>query len=118
MLKVKRVYAPREASDGYRVLIDRLWPRGLKREDAVIDLWLKELAPSAELRRWFDHEPSRWLEFQNRYRTELAAPEAQPHLKMLRERAAKGTVTLVFGARNETENNACALRNLLRGSAI
>ena len=114
MITIKRVYAPPAPGDGYRVLVDRLWPRGLKREDAAIDAWLKDLAPSTELRTWYGHEPSRWAEFQRRYRGEMLAPEVGPSLGELRTRAHAGTVTLLFAARSEHENNAQALRTVLQ----
>lgn len=111
---LKRVYDPAEAEDGTRVLVDRLWPRGLTKEEAEIDLWAKEVAPSHELRRWFAHKPERWGEFQARYREELESPEAQERIAELRAMARKGRVTLVYSARDETMNNAQVLRNALR----
>lgn len=111
---LKRVYDPAEAEDGTRVLVDRLWPRGLTKEEAEIDLWAKEVAPSHELRRWFAHKPERWEEFQARYREELESPEAQERIAELRAMARKGRVTLVYSARDETMNNAQVLRNALR----
>jgi uncharacterized protein YeaO (DUF488 family) len=93
MLQLKRVYDPPAAEDGCRVLVDRLWPRGLKRETAQVDLWLKDIAPSDGLRRWFAHDPTRWMEFQARYRKELAARE--PLWRKLLARSRKGQVTLL-----------------------
>jgi uncharacterized protein YeaO (DUF488 family) len=110
-VRTKRAYEPAEPGDGYRVLIDRLWPRGVKKDDARIDQWAKELAPSDELRRWFGHDPERFDEFARRYRDELAAHEDA--LDALRER---GTVTLVFGARDAEHSNAAVLAPLLRGA--
>lgn len=109
-VQVKRAYLPPEESDGERILVDRLWPRGLRREDAAIDLWVKEVAPSAELRRWFNHEPERWDEFRRRYFAEL---EGNPAVEELRKRVRAGKVTLLFGARDEEHNNAVALREYL-----
>lgn len=113
MIAIKRVYEPPAAGDGYRVLVDRLWPRGVSREAATIDLWLKDIAPSNALRLWFGKDPARWAEFAERYVAELEAPEAAPHLRLLRARAKVGLVTLLYAKRDETENNARVLRNFL-----
>ena len=113
MITIRRVHEPPVPADGYRALVDRLWPRGLKREDAAIDAWLKDLAPSTELRTWFGHEPACWPEFQARYRRELAAPGAAAHLGELRSAARAGTVTLLYAARDELQNNAKVLRDVL-----
>lgn len=107
-LCVKRVYDPAAPADGYRVLVDRLWPRGMKKEDAALDLWLKELAPSRELREWFGHEPARWEGFRHRYAGELDA--AAEHWRPLLTRARRGRVTLLHAARDEEHNNAVALK--------
>ena len=96
-----------------RVLVDRLWPRGVSKSDAKIDRWMKDLAPSTELRRWFGHDPSRWDEFRRRYKAELS--DRVDLLNELRALAHKGPVTLVFGARDELHNQAVALRDLLAG---
>ena len=109
----KRAYVPPALEDGTRVLIDRLWPRGIKKEDLALDQWNKELAPSTELRQWFDHDPVRWDEFSERYGAELQ-PQAE-QLDALRALARKGTVTLVYGAHDEEHNNAVVLRALLLG---
>ena len=110
-LKVKRAYDAPHPRDGRRVLVDRLWPRGLTRERAHIDLWLKDIAPSTELRKWFSHEPDRWHEFEQRYMREIEQhPEA---LALLMAEIRKGPVTLVFGARDETHNNAVALKDFI-----
>jgi uncharacterized protein YeaO (DUF488 family) len=114
MIKTKRVYELPEASDGYRVLIDSLWPRGLKKEAVQIDEWLKGIAPSAELRKWFGHKPERWPEFARRYKTELTSPERKTHLKRLKDLAKTRTVTLLFGARDERYNNATVILEALR----
>ena len=110
-VRVKRVYDPAVAADGVRVLIDRLWPRGLSKEAAQVDLWLKDAAPSHELRRWFDHEHGKWDEFQRRYRVELRrAPDAVAALTTLVRRKR---VTLVFASQERTYNNATALAAFL-----
>lgn len=116
MITIKRAYEPPAASDGYRVLIDRLWPRGLTRKNAAIDVWPKDLAASAELRRWFGHDPKRWREFGRRYRAELNAPEARSQIRRLRSIARKRTVTLVYSARDEDHNNAVVLRAVIKGA--
>lgn len=110
-LRIKRAYVSPTPDDGTRVLIDRLWPRGIKKEDLAIDQWNKELAPSTALRQWFAHDPALWDEFERRYAAELE-PHAEP-LDALRALARKGTVTLVYGAHDEAHNNAVALRALL-----
>ena len=111
MIRIKRVYAEPAADDGLRLLVDRLWPRGLSKEKARLDDWLKELAPSDELRKWFGHNPARWEEFRERYRQELAGrPEALARLRAL---AARETVTLLFAAHDEAHNNAVVLKELL-----
>jgi uncharacterized protein YeaO (DUF488 family) len=109
MLQIKRAYEPAAADDGYRVLVDRLWPRGVRKESAALDRWAKDLAPSRELRKWFGHDPARYREFASRYRLELRAPPAREALADLAERAAQGTVTLVYGARDELHNGARVL---------
>lgn len=112
MISVKRVYEPASTRDGLRVLVDRLWPRGLSKERARVDLWMKELAPSAELRRWFAHEVERWPEFQRRYAVELAQNEAL--VAELEALARRRTVTLLFGAKDEAHNQAVALAAFLK----
>jgi uncharacterized protein YeaO (DUF488 family) len=112
-VRLKRAYEPPEPSDGYRVLIDRLWPRGVKKEEARLDEWARELAPSSELRRWFGHDPAKFDEFRRRYREELAAQEKK--LTELRRLARKETVTLVYSARDTEHNDAVVLADLLRG---
>lgn len=114
MFQIKRIYLPAQASDGYRVLVDRLWPRGVSRQKARLDLWLKEIGPSDALRKWFGHEPERWPEFERRYRKELRAkPELVRQLRQLQKE--HGKVTLLFSARDEERNQAVALRNFLQG---
>lgn len=107
---IKRAYEPPARADGYRVLIDRLWPRGMAKEQLALDAWHKDLAPSDALRRWFAHDPKRWEEFARRYREELQASEASVVLDELARRASAGTATLVYGARDEQHNNAVVLR--------
>jgi len=112
-IRLKRVYDPPEPSDGTRVLVDRLWPRGIAKADARIDVWLKDAAPSNELRRWFGHDPGKWQAFRERFLAELAG---NPALAELRRMARQpGTLTLVFAARDSEHNNAVALRDALRG---
>lgn len=106
MLRIKRVYEPATPEDGARVLIDRLWPRGLKKEEAHLDDWLRDLAPSDALRKWFAHDPQRFGEFRERYERELEGDAAKTLLDELARRAAHGTVTLVFAAKDEEHNNA------------
>jgi len=110
-VQVKRVYEPPSGDDGVRVLVDRLWPRGLTKTRAAVDLWLKDLAPSVRLRRWFNHDPSRWAEFKHRYGEELDAKKAA--VAALIGAAKRGRVTLVFGARDPEHNNATALYSYL-----
>ena len=113
-LAVKRVYEAPSANDGFRVLVDRIWPRGLSKEHAAVDLWAKDAAPSTDLRKWFAHDPAKWAEFQKRYRMELAAGGAA--LKELREAIrGKAVVTLVYGAKDEEHNQAIVLRDVLSG---
>jgi uncharacterized protein YeaO (DUF488 family) len=110
-VRIKRAYDPPEPSDGYRVLIDRLWPRGISRGAAHLDEWAQELAPSSELRRWFGHDPARFEEFRERYAHELVAHEKK--LQALRARAHKGTLTLVYSARDHEHNDAVVLAEIL-----
>ena len=112
-LLLKRVYAPADAGDGTRILIDRLWPRGISKQRAALDEWLKEIAPSTELRQWFGHEPARWPEFQRRYKAELRGHAME--IERLRGIAAKGVLTLVYGARDQEHNDAVVLRDVLHG---
>lgn len=110
-LALKRVYEPASAEDGQRVLVDRLWPRGLTRERAHLDLWLKQVAPSAELRKWFHHEERNWDEFRHRYLVELDGNDA---VNELRARIDAGKVTLLYGAHDEEHNHAVVLRDFLK----
>jgi len=112
-VSLKRAYEPPEKSDGTRILVDRLWPRGVSKEEAALDQWIKEIAPSAELRTWFGHDPERWDEFRRRYRAELARHSET--LKDLRRRARQGRITLVYSAKDEIHNDAVVLRNVILG---
>ena len=115
MIRIKRIYLPAESADGLRVLVDRLWPRGVSKDAAGVDLWLKDVAPSSELREWFDHSPGRWRSFRARYFTELdSRPEA---LARLRARVREGPVTLLYAARDERYNHAAALHDYLLSPA-
>jgi uncharacterized protein YeaO (DUF488 family) len=109
MIRLKRAYVEPAKSDGIRVLVERLWPRGLRKTDAHLDAWMKDIAPSDELRRWFGHDPRRFREFQERYRHELRAGAARTALDELTRLAARRTVTLVYSAHDETHNNAVVL---------
>jgi uncharacterized protein YeaO (DUF488 family) len=111
-VRLKRVYEPAKRSDGYRVLIDRLWPRGVSRERAALDAWDPELAPSTELRTWFGHDPDRFEEFRRRYVDELR--DQRPRLTRLRRHARDGTLTLVFSARDTEHNDAVVLAEVVR----
>ena len=110
-VKMKRAYESPTADDGTRVLVDRLWPRGLKKSDAAIDHWAKKLAPSTELRKWFGHDPARWEEFRRRYSEEIR--EHREEFEQLRALARKGPVTLVYAAHDESHNDALVLRETL-----
>lgn len=110
-VKLKRAYETPATDDGIRVLVDRLWPRGVKKTEAAIDHWMKELAPSTELRKWFGHDPARWGEFRKRYAAEIH--ENRVELDRLRGLIADGTVTLVYSAHDETHNDAVVLREIL-----
>ena len=112
-IRTKRIYEPAQSEDGCRVLVDRLWPRGLTREAAAIDAWVPQLAPSAELRRWFGSDVERWSEFERRYRSELATPELVGAIDELLQSARVGTVTLLFAKRDALHNNAVVLRDVL-----
>jgi len=117
VFKVKRIYEAPAPSDGYRILVDRVWPRGVSKQRAAIALWLKEIAPSAGLRKWFGHEPVRWPEFQKRYRQEL---RAKPNLALQIRQLEKEhhVVTLLFGARDEEHNQAVVLRDFLAARKV
>lgn len=112
VIKIKRAYEDKATADGYRVLVDRLWPRGVKKTDAHVDVWLKELAPSTELRKWFNHEPEKWTGFLKKYKLELHESGALGQLETLKEKHT--TLTLVFAAKDEEHNNAEALLEFLK----
>jgi uncharacterized protein YeaO (DUF488 family) len=114
MVKLKRVYEEPSRRDGYRVLVERLWPRGLNKERAAVDLWLKEVAPSPELRKWFNHDPAKWPGFQKRYRAELE--KHKEAIQELKKKSKKDTVTLVFAARDQEHNSAVVLKKVLSGN--
>ncbi len=113
-VKIKRAYQPQEPSDGYRVLVDRLWPRGVKKEELRLDEWAKDLAPSPDLRKWFGHDPARWEEFRQQYKEELSSPERRRILAALVDRSRWGPITLVYGARDEEHNGAVVVREALK----
>jgi uncharacterized protein YeaO (DUF488 family) len=112
-IAIKRVYDAPEETDGFRVLVDRVWPRGVSKEKAAVDLWMKEIGPSTGLRKWFGHDPERWDEFRARYREELTAK--RDLLDQLRARAANGPLTLVYSAKDEEHNQAVVIREVLEG---
>src|SRR5690625_672716 len=113
-VKIKRVYEGSEKGDGFRVLVDRIWPRGMTKEKAGVDLWLKEVAPSTELRKWFGHDPEKWAEFKKRYRAEL---KDNPALAGLIEVAREGDITLVYAAKDQMHNHAVVLEEILADGA-
>ena len=110
-VKVKRVYERPAKDDGSRILVDRLWPRGLSKEKADVDLWLKDIAPSTELRKWFGHDPEKWKSFRGRYETELKGKDEL--VEMLKAKAGKGTITLLYAARDEKHNEALVLKKVV-----
>jgi uncharacterized protein YeaO (DUF488 family) len=116
MIKIKRAYVAPGRDDGTRILVDRLWPRGLTKRKAKIDLWLKDLAPSTELRKWFGHDPEKWKQFQSRYAGELKSKKGQ--LEILKQKAAEGPVTLIYGAKDELHNEAVVLQRKLPAKRV
>jgi uncharacterized protein YeaO (DUF488 family) len=110
-IKIKRAYEQPHKDDGLRILVDRLWPRGLTKEKASVDLWLKEIAPSTGLRKWFAHDPDKWKRFRGRYETEIS--HNHDLIKVLKEKAREGTITLIYGARDEKHNEALVLKQFL-----
>lgn len=118
MVQIKRVYEKGTTKDGYRVLVDRLWPRGIKKEDLKMDEWIKDLAPSNELRKSFGHDPKKWKSFQEMYREELKNPTSQGFIKELAKKSSNKTITLLFGAKDEEHNNAVVLKNLIEKEAL
>lgn len=113
VIMIKRLYEPHAPSDGRRVLVDGLWPRGIKKEALELDDWIKEIAPSPSLRKWYGHKPERWQEFVGRYRDELKTPDRAAQIDRLRALADSGDVTLLYGARDTSRNNAVVIRDLL-----
>ncbi len=113
MLKLKRVYEELSKEDGFRVLIERLWPRGFTKERAAVDLWLRDVAPSTELRKWFGHDPAKWEEFRRRYWAELK--QHKDATDLLKQKSKEGTVTIVYSARDEEHNAAVVLKAFLEG---
>ena len=113
-IAIKRAYEPASAKDGYRVLVDGLWPRGMTSAQLKIDVWMREIAPSNSLRKWYGHDPEKWEDFRNKYRQELSKPPRKALLEELAERARKGQVTLVFGARDAERSNAAVIAEMLR----
>lgn len=113
-IAIKRAYDPASSSDGYRVLVDRLWPRGVSKDKLKVDAWMKDIAPSADLRKWYGHEVEKWPEFRKRYRAELQKPPARDLLQELMQRAQKGKVTLVIGARDAEHANGAVIAELIR----
>jgi uncharacterized protein YeaO (DUF488 family) len=111
MIKLKRAYEPAANDDGLRILVERLWPRGLSKDKAGIDLWLREIAPSTELRKWFGHDPEKWSEFRKRYRAELK--EKGDVLTLLKHRTEEGPVTFIYAAHDEEHNGALVLKEFL-----
>jgi uncharacterized protein YeaO (DUF488 family) len=114
MIRLKRAYAAPASRDGLRILVERLWPRGISKDRAAIDLWLKDLAPSTELRKWFSHDPEKWDEFRQRYRIELG--NKGDLLVLLKHRISEGTVTFVYAAHDEERNSAVVLKEYLERS--
>ena len=110
-IAIKRIYEEPDPKDGTRILVDRLWPRGVSRARAQVDLWLKDIAPSNDLRKWFAHDPAKWTDFQIRYNAELK--ENKEQVALLKQQAAKGRITLLYAARNESQNEAIVLQRLL-----
>lgn len=115
MIRLKRAYEPASRTDGQRILVERLWPRGLRKARGDIDLWLKDVAPSPALRKWFGHDPAKWKEFQRRYRRELKANGEA--VDELRHKAKRGTITLIYAARDEQHNSALLLKEFLEKPA-
>lgn len=111
MIKLKRIYEKPEKSDGYRILVDRLWPRGVSKEKAALDLWLKEIAPTGDLRKWFSHDPKKWPEFQKRYIRELR--DNHKAVSQLAAMTQKGTITLLYAAKDEEHNEAIIIKDFV-----
>ena len=116
-IRVKRIYLPAEREDGLRILVDRLWPRGVKKERARVDLWMKDIAPSHTLRTWYGHDPARWMAFRERYLAELQQPDRQTSVQKLLTLARQQPITLLFAARDEQRNHAVVLKEYLDSRA-
>jgi len=112
-IQVKRIYEEPESTDGVRILVDRLWPRGVTKEKAQLALWMKEVAPSTELRKWFGHEPEKFSEFEVKYREELSQAVVQPYLEQLRKLAGQGRITLLYAKKEEAYNHALILKQYI-----
>jgi uncharacterized protein YeaO (DUF488 family) len=117
MVRIKRAYDPPRAEDGERILVDRLWPRGMAKESARLASWIREIGPTTELRKWFGHDPSRWEEFRRRYERELHRPDKRAILRDLAERSRGGILTLVYASKDEVRNNAVVLKDLIENAA-
>ena len=115
-IAIKRAYEAASAKDGYRVLVDGLWPRGMTKAQLKVGAWMREIAPSASLRKWYGHKPEKWEEFRNKYRQELSKPPRKALLDELTERARKGQVALVFGARDAEHSNAAVIAEVILGN--
>jgi uncharacterized protein YeaO (DUF488 family) len=113
-IAIKRAYEAASTKDGYRVLVDGLWPRGVTKAQLEIDAWIREIAPSAYLRKWYEHQPEKWEEFRNKYRQELSKPPRKALLDELIDRARKGQITLVFGARDAERSNVAVVAEMIR----
>jgi uncharacterized protein YeaO (DUF488 family) len=111
MIKIKRIYDPPAAGDGFRILVDRLWPRGLTKEKAKVDLWMRDIAPSNELRKWYGHDPDKWTEFKKKYFKEIE--EKKEEFGLLRKKAREGMITFLFSSKEEKLNNAAALKEFV-----
>jgi uncharacterized protein YeaO (DUF488 family) len=116
MIKTRRIYDKPEADDGFRILVDRIWPRGLKKNDVKIDLWQKDIAPSNAIRKWFNHDQRKWDEFKSRYYEELK--DKQEIVKLFLEKAEQGTITLLYSSKEEKYNNAIALKEYLQSNKL
>jgi uncharacterized protein YeaO (DUF488 family) len=116
MIKTRRIYDKPEADDGFRILIDRIWPRGLKKNDVKIDLWQKDIAPSNAIRKWFNHDQRKWDEFKNSYYEELK--DKQEIVRLFLEKAEQGTITLLYSSKEEKYNNAIALKEFLQSNKL
>jgi uncharacterized protein YeaO (DUF488 family) len=117
MIQTKRIYQESSPQDGERILVDRVWPRGMKKEEANIDDWYKVLAPSTDLRKWFGHDPEKWGKFRQRYRSELQDREKEALLTKLADKSKEGTVTLLYGSKDTDHNNAVALKSFIDSMA-